>query len=106
VRRAVQLLTFCVFECYAQQAPLKIAVLNLQAALASTTEGRKIYQELNAKAEPKRKDFETRQNEIGQLEDQLKSGGSLLTEEKKEQLTRTLDEKKRRLQRDSEDAEE
>ena len=33
------------------------------------------------------------------MEDQLKRGGSLLTEEKKEHLARTLGEKKRRLQR-------
>ena len=84
----------------------KIGVLNIQAAIQSTREGKQALQELNAKVDPKRKELENRQNEIIQLEDQFRKGGAVMNDGKKEQLARSIEEKKKRLQRDTQDAEE
>ena len=84
----------------------KIGVLNIQAAIQSTREGKQALQELNAKVDPKRRELENRQNEIIQLEDQFRKGGAVMNDGKKEQLARSIEEKKKRLERDTQDAEE
>jgi outer membrane protein len=89
----------------AQQA-MKIAVINGQAALVSTQEGKKAFDQLKAKVEAKRKEFELRQNELVQLEDQLNKSGAVIASDKKDQLATTINDKKKRLQRDSQDADE
>ncbi len=99
------LLLLCVSLC-AQQAPSKIGVINIQKALASTQEGQKASQDLAAKVAPKQKEFNARQQEIAQLEEQLSKGANLLNDEKKAQMARDLDLKKKRLERDTQDAEE
>ena len=90
----------------AQTQPPKIGILSFQAAIQSTRDGRQALGELNAKADPKRKELESRQNEIVQLEDQFRKGGAVMNDEKKEQLARSIDGKKKRLERDTQDAEE
>lgn len=78
----------------------------MQAALIGTKDGQKAQQQLAAKADPKQKDFTNRQNEIAQLEDQLRKGGALMNDASREELARKIDDKKKRLQRDTQDAEE
>ena len=90
----------------AQQATPKIGIISMQGALVGTRDGQKEAQALEAKVAPKRKEFEGRQTEIAQMEDQLKKGGTLMSEEKRTQLEHDIDEKKRRLQRDLQDAQE
>lgn len=89
-----------------QQATCKVAVVNMQAVIVGTQDGQTAQQELTTKAAPKQKEFETRQNEIMQLEDQLRKGGNLMSDSKREELTRLIDEKKKRLDRDVQDANE
>jgi outer membrane protein len=86
--------------------PQKIAIMSLQGALVGTHDGQKANQELTAKFEPKKKEFDQRQNEIAQEEDQLRKSGNVMSDDKRNQLARDIDEKKRRLQRDMQDAEE
>ncbi len=88
------------------QAPSKIGIINMQGAIVGTKDGQKAMQQLETKFEPKKKEFDTRNSEVTQLEDQLRKGGTLISEEKRTQLERDIDEKKRRLQRDVEDARE
>ena len=91
----------------AQSPPLcKVAVVNMQAAIAGTKDGQKAQQELAAKVEPKQKEFNTREGEIAQLEDELRKGGNVMSERNKQELTRSIDDKKKRLQRDSQDAQD
>jgi outer membrane protein len=82
----------------------KIAVIGMQSAIASTTDGQKAAAQLNAKYQPKQKDFDQRQREITQLRDQLDKGASLLSAEKRYQLAREVEERKRKLERDISDA--
>lgn len=91
---------------HAQQASGKIGVINMQKALAGTQEGQKASQDLAAKVAPKQKEFNARQQEIAQLDEQLSKGANLLNDEKKAQMARDLDLKKKRLERDTQDAEE
>lgn len=86
----------------AQQSP-KIGIIDLQRALAATQEGQQATKNLTAKVEPKQREFTARQQEITQLEEQL-NRPAVLSEEKKAELARSIDEKKRRLDRDTQDA--
>lgn len=72
----------------------------------STRDGRKASQDLAAKVEPERKEFASRQEEVVRLEDQLQKGAAILSEDKKDQLQQTIDEKKKKLARDAQDADE
>ena len=84
----------------------KVGVINMQGAIVGTKDGQKASQQLESKFGPKKKDFDGRNSEVTQLEDQLKKGGTLMSEEKRTQMERDIDEKKRRLQRDVQDAQQ
>lgn len=88
------------------QTPNKVGVISVQGAIVGTKDGQKASQELEAKFAPKKKDIETRQGEIAQMEDQLRKGGAVMSEDKRTQMARDIDEKKKRLERDVQDAQE
>jgi outer membrane protein len=98
---------FCVAAgAFAQQPSNKVGVISIQGAIVGTKDGQKASQELDSKFVPKKKEFDSRQAEIAQLQDQYNKGGQLMNEEKRNQLARDIDEKKKRLERDMQDAEE
>ena len=98
---------FCLaLGAQAQQPPAKVGVISIQGAIVGTKDGQKASQAIDAKFTPKKKEFDTRQNEVAQLQDQYNKGGSVMAEEKRNQLARDIDEKKKRLERDMQDAEE
>ena len=98
---------FCLaLGAQAQQPPAKVGVISIQGAIVGTKDGQKASQAIDAKFTPKKKEFDTRQNEVAQLQDQYNKGGSVMAEEKRNQLAREIDEKKKRLERDMQDAEE
>ncbi len=88
------------------QTPTKVGVISIQGAIISTKDGQKASQEWETKFGPKKKEFQTRESELGQLQDQLNKGGSVMAEDKRSQLAREIDEKKKRLDRDMQDAQE
>ncbi|HEY7211040.1 MAG TPA: OmpH family outer membrane protein [Bryobacteraceae bacterium] len=90
----------------AQQPSAKVGVISVQGAIVGTKDGQKASQELEAKFNPKKKEFDTRQGELTQLQDQYNKGGSVMSEDKRSQLARDIDEKKKRLERDMQDANE
>jgi outer membrane protein len=90
----------------AQQAPTKIAVINIQAALIGTADGKKAAAELQAKFDPKRKALESQQSEIAQLQQELNKGSNTMAEARRLELTRQIDAKTKALQRDQQDAQE
>jgi outer membrane protein len=94
------------FGAYAQTAPSKVGVISIQGAIVGTKDGQKASQDLDTKFVPRKKEFDTRQNEVAQLQDQYNKGGTVMSEEKRNQLARDIDEKKKRLERDMQDAEE
>ncbi len=88
------------------QTPEKVGVISVQGAIVGTKDGQKASQQLQVKFAPKQKDVQGRQAEITQLEDQLRKGGNLMSEDKRTQMARDIDEKKKRLQRDVQDDQE
>lgn len=91
---------------YGQQTASKVGVINIQGAIVGTKDGQQATQELDKKVVPKRKEFETRQNELAQLQDQYNKGSTVMAEEKRNSLEREIEEKKRRLERDMQDSED
>ena len=89
-----------------QEGAHRIGVINVQKALVTTKDGQNALRDLQARVTPKQKEFTTRQQEIAQLEEQLKRGANLLTDDKKVELSREIDGKKKKLERDTQDAQE
>jgi outer membrane protein len=86
--------------------PGKVAVIYFQGAIVGTKDGQKAAAELDSKAGPKRKELEQKQNEVNSLQDQLTKGQNTLSDSAKNELIRTIDLKKKSLQRDFEDTQE
>ena len=82
----------------------KIGVINLQTAVVGTKDGQKAGNDIQARFNPKKVEFEKRQRDIGQLQEQLSRGGTTLSEEARAGLTREIDQKTKALNRDTEDA--
>ena len=72
------------------QAP-KIALINLEQALASTAEGQKAEKKLNAEFGPRKAALEARQKEIAALQDKIDKGG--MSDEDRQKLVDQLDDK-------------
>lgn len=99
--------TICLCLPGSAQSPAnKVAVISIQGAIVGTKEGQKASQQLDAKVQPKQKEFDQRQSELAQLQDQLNKGGSVLNEDKRNQVVREIDQKKKSLERDMTDAKE
>jgi outer membrane protein len=89
---------------YAQGPGTKVAVISVQGAIIGTKDGQKAAQELEGKFAPKRKELSDRQAEITSLNDQLRKGSNTMSQDKQAQLEREVEEKNKRLQRDTQDA--
>lgn len=83
--------------------PTRIAIINIQQAILATKEGQKASGELQTKFNPRKTDLEKRQNDIVSLQDQLKKGGSTMSEVAKDKLMRDIDSGNKSLNRDAED---
>ncbi len=103
IRTSLSLLAVLCCSAIRAQQPPKIGVIDVQRALATTQEGQQATRDLAAKVDPKQKEFNARQQELTQLEEQL-NRQAVLSDEKKAELARNIDEKKRRLDRDTQDA--
>ena len=84
--------------------PTKIAVIQIQAALAATKEGQKAAADLEVKLSPRKKDLDGKQAEIKDLQERLQRGGNTLSDSAKEDLTRNIDAKTKSYNRELEDA--
>jgi len=100
---ALGLALFAAAGIPAQTQPGKIAVINMQAAMSATKDGRKASAELNAKFGPKQKEVQTKQAEIDSLKDQLQKGQNTLGDAAKNDLYAKIDQKTKALNRDMED---
>lgn len=88
----------------APAGPAKIAVIAFQVAVAQTNEGQRNFADLQKKYEPKRSQLKTLSDEIDSLTKQLQTQGATLSEAERASRAKTIDEKKKVLQRDAEDA--
>lgn len=92
----------CLATASAQQG--KFAVINIQGAIISTKDGQKAAAELQAQTAPKKRELEQKQNDINSLQDQLNKGSNTLSDARKNELYKSIEDKKKTLQRDVEDA--
>ncbi len=88
----------------AQATPAKVGIIHIQNAIISTADGQKAATALQNKFDPKRKTLESKQNEIETLRAELSRGSNTMSEDRRAQLARDIDQKTRALNRDTEDA--
>ncbi len=82
----------------------KVGVINLQQAIFDTQEGKKAFEELNKKFQPRRDDLQRQNQEIQALQEQIQRQGMTLSDEEQVRLRRELDDKSKLLKRATEDA--
>jgi len=87
----------------APAGPTKIAVIAFQAAVAQTNEGQRNFADLKKKYEPKENQLKAQNDEIESLTKQLQAQGAGLNDAERAAKAKTIDEKKKRLERDAED---
>jgi outer membrane protein len=88
----------------ASAAPVKVGVIQIQAALASTKDGQAAAAELETRLGPRRKELEKQQADIKDSQDKLQRNGNTLSQAAKDDLTRNIDRKTTQLNRDTQDA--
>ncbi|HWT66962.1 MAG TPA: OmpH family outer membrane protein [Terracidiphilus sp.] len=88
----------------AAAGPAKIAVVAFQVAVAQTNEGQRSFADLQKKYDPKRQQLKTLSDEIDSLTKQLQTQGDKLSDAEKANRAKSIDDKKKQLQRDAEDA--
>jgi outer membrane protein len=87
----------------APAGPTKIAVIAFQVAVAKTNEGQRNFADLQKKYLPKENQLKAQSDEIDSLTKQLQAAGANLSDAARATQARTIDEKKKRLDRDAED---
>ncbi|MBZ5536028.1 MAG: OmpH family outer membrane protein [Acidobacteriia bacterium] len=88
------------------QAPSRIAIIDIQQAIANSEEGKKESSVLNAKATAKRAELEKLQKDIESMQKQLQDQATTLNDDAKAQLARQIDQKGKDLQRQQQDAQD
>jgi outer membrane protein len=84
--------------------PAKVAVIAFQAAVSQTNEFQRAFADLQKKYDPRRQQLKTLSDEIDTLTKQLQDQGTQLSEADRISKTRTIDDKKKQLDRDTQDA--
>ena len=85
-------------------APVKLGVIDIQAAIIQTKDGQKAAADLKTKFGPKQSELEKKQNDIQQLQATLSKGSNAMSDEAKQKTMREIDAKNTSLKRDTEDA--
>ncbi len=84
--------------------PGKVGVISLQDAIGATAEGKKAFEDIQSKYEPRRQDLQRQQQEITALQDQLQRQAATLSDEERVRLSRELEDKQKIFKRATEDA--
>ncbi len=88
----------------APAGPPKIAVIAFQVAVGQTNEFQRNFADLQKKYDPKRQQLKTLSDEVDNLTKQLQTQGDKLSDTERASRAKTIDDKKKQLQRDGEDA--
>ncbi|HUQ50254.1 MAG TPA: OmpH family outer membrane protein [Terriglobales bacterium] len=110
---ALLVLTFAFSAFASAQAPVttgpvpsKIGVIDIQRAIVATNEGRRDFEALTKKFEPKQTELKTLNDEVENLKKQLTAQGDKLNEDERGNRARTIQQKEKNLQRLLEDAQQ
>jgi len=82
----------------------KVGVINIQAAIAGTGEGKKVIADLQKKYAPRQQELQRLQQEIQAIQDQLSKQSATLSDEEQGRLNREAEDKQKLLKRSAEDA--
>jgi outer membrane protein len=88
----------------APAGPAKIAVVAFQVAVAQTNEGQRNFADLQKKYDPKRQQLKALNDEIETQTKALQTQGDKLSEPERASRAKSIDDKKKQLQREAEDA--
>jgi outer membrane protein len=88
----------------APAGPVKVAVIAFQAAVGQTNEFQRDFADMQKKYDPKRQQLKTLSDQVETLTKQLQAQGANLSEEERQSRARAIDEKKKQLDRDTQDA--
>jgi outer membrane protein len=96
---AALLLTPAVWAQAAAQAPTKVGVINVQAAISSTAEGKQAGAELQSQFAPRTAELQNMQKQIQDIQGRLQAGQTTLSDDEKARLTRQGEQLGRGFQR-------
>ena len=82
----------------------KIAVIAFQVAVGQTNEFQRNFADLQKKYDPKRQQLKNLSDEVDNLTKQLQAQGDKLSDAERANRAKVIDDKKKQLQRDGEDA--
>ena len=88
----------------AQSAPAKIAVIDVQKVLATSTAGKAAYERLKKMQEERISKAKAMEDELRKLETELTTKRLSLSEDKVAELTRSINDRKIAMQRYAQDA--
>lgn len=84
--------------------PNKVAIINIQAAIANTNEGQRDLDALQKKFEPKQIELKSLSDEVDNLKKQLAAQTDKLNDDERSKRVQAIETKQKTLQRDLEDA--
>ncbi len=90
-------------QAAAPAGPAKIAVIAWEAAVAQTNEGQRDFADLQKKYAPKEASLKSLNDDITTLTKQLQDQGATLSEAERANKSKAIDEKKKQLDRETED---
>ncbi len=82
----------------------KIGIINMQQAILASNEGRRDFEALQKKFEPKQTELKGMNDEVEGLKKQLNTQGDKLNDEARSNLVKSIESKQKSLQRSLEDA--
>jgi outer membrane protein len=88
----------------APAGPAKIAIIAFQPAVAQTNEGQRAFADLQKKYQPKQTQLKALSDEVDKLTKDLQAQGDKLSEAERAARAKTIDDKKKQLERNAEDA--
>jgi outer membrane protein len=84
----------------------KIAVLNVQVAITSTSEGKQAAAELQSQFSPRQTELQNMQRQIDDIRSRLQTGQTTLSDDEKARLAREGDQLTRNLQRKQQESQD
>lgn len=90
----------------ASDAPTRVAVINIQTAIASTEQGKQAAQELQTRFAPRQNQINDLSKQLQSLQQRLQDGQNTLSDQEKERLGRHYQELSRQIQRKQQDLQE
>jgi outer membrane protein len=84
----------------------KLGTINIEQAVIGTNEGRRDFEALDKKLEPKKNELKSQNDELDSLQKQLQTQGEKLNEDARATLVKQIETKKKSFDRSVQDAQE